>query len=62
MALDHEIIQKGMELSPEVPKDKPDFLTHMLRLQPERKSLPLEDPAGKTPKFHELTDLVRRPS
>ena len=62
IALDHEHIKKSMELSPDAPEDKPDFLTHMLRLQRERKNLPLEDPAGKTPNFHELTDLVQRSS
>ena len=62
MALDHEHIRKGMEWSPEVPEDKPYSLTHMLRTQRERKSLPLEHPASKTPDFHELTDLVRRPT
>ena len=34
----------------------------MLKLQREHKGLPLEDPAGKPPDFHEFTDLVRRPS
>ena len=62
MALDHEHIKKHMKLSPEVQEDKPDFLKHMLRLQRERKSLPLEAPPGKTPDFHELTDLIRRSS
>ena len=62
IALDIEHMHKGMELSPDAPEDKPDFLTHMLKLQRERKGLPLEDPEGKAPNFHEFTDLVRRPS
>ena len=62
IALDIEHMPKGMELSPDAPEDKPDFLTHMLKLQRERKGLPLEDPAGKAPDFQEFTDLVRRPS
>ena len=51
-----------MELTPEVPEDKPDFLTHMLKLQHVHKGLSLEDPAGKPPGFQQFTDLVRRPS
>ena len=62
IALDIEHMQKGMELSPDAPEDKLDFLTHMLKLQREGKGLPLEDPAGKAPDFHEFTDLVPRPS
>ena len=62
IALDHEHIKRGMEMSPDPPEEKPDFLTHMLRLQRECKNLPLEDPAGKTPDFHELADLVGRSS
>ena len=62
IALDIEHMRKGMELSPDAPEDKPDFPTHMLKLQRERKGLPLEDPASKAQEFHEFTDLVRRPS
>ena len=39
IALDHEHIKRGMEMSPDPPEDKPDFLTHMLRLQREHKNL-----------------------
>ena len=62
IAVDIEHMKKGMEFSPDAPEDKPHFLTHMLKLQRERKGLPLEDPAGKAPDFHKFTDLVRRPS
>ena len=62
VALDHEHINRGMEISLYPREDKPQFLTHMLRLQREHKNFPLEDPAGKSSAFHELADLVRRSS
>ena len=60
--LDYEHLKKGMELDTDQPEDTVDFIAHMNRLQRTRTGLPIDDAAGQTPNFHELTALVGRSS
>ena len=60
--LDYEHLKKGMKLDTDQPEDTVDFIAHMNRLQRTRTGLPIDDAAGQTPNFHELTALVGRSS